>query len=69
MYFNEIKIPNDFKEGWFFDLENLTIQLGSKFDWSYYEALSSKKDLSESELRVLYYPLNEGILQEEKSKL
>ena len=62
VYFNEIKIPNDFKTGWSFNVENLTIQLGFEFNWSHYRALSLK-DLPESKLRVLYYPLNESILK------
>ena len=67
LYFNDRKIPNDFEEGWFFDSEKLTIKIGSKFNWSHYISLT-EKELSESELRILYHPMNLQILQKGSEK-
>ena len=65
LYFNDEKIPYDFKEGWFFDLETLSIQIGSQFNWSKYVAITGK-ELDESHLRILYHPMNLQILQKGK---
>ena len=66
-YFNDIKIPNDFEEGWFFDSERLAIKVGAKFNWPHYISLTGK-ELSESTLRILYHPRNLQILQRRSKK-
>ena len=67
VYFNDIKIPYDPEEGWFFNPEKIAVQMGPKMNWSYYLSLDSKKS-SQSEIKVLYHPLNLKILQEGSEK-
>ena len=63
IYFNQIKIPQDFEKGWFFNSEKLAIEIGSKFNWLYYLG-QGEGQISKNQLRVLYHPLNLQIFQE-----
>ena len=63
LYFNQIKIPQDFEKGWFFNPEKLAIEIGPKFNWFYYLSQGAEQ-MSENKLRILYHPLNLQIFQE-----
>ena len=65
VYFNDEKIPYDFETGWFFNAEQVAIQIAPKFHWSYYVSIT-EKEISESSFQVRYHPMNMQILQKGK---
>ena len=63
VFFNGQKIPKDIKKGWSFHPEDVSISIGSDFDFS--QTASNQEEFDNSQITVKYHPVNIELLEKE----